>query len=371
MIGADFIVVGLGGFGSATLYELAKRGKNVIGIDAFSPPHTKGNSHGQTRMIRLAYFEHPDYVPLLRSAYEGWARLERDSGQNLYTETGLLEIGPPDGVVVPGVLEAARVHNLPVREFSARELETAYDMFEGADGLVGVFEEQAGYLRVEGCIETHLRQAAQHGADILTNTKMLDWSEANGTVAVETSAGTLEAEKLILCPGSWATPLLDSEFKTTIVEKQLFWFAPAEGYWNCAPGFLFEIEEGVFYGFPEVGGRGVKLAEHSGGRHLASMSERGLEPDPDEWKRVANFAQQHLVGLDLDAPIEQTVCSYAMSKDADFVIDTHSRSESVIFAAGLSGHGFKFAPVLGDILADLAEGGGSKHEFSFLRKRKN
>ena len=101
------------------------------------------------------------------------------------------------------------------------------------------------------------------------------------------------------------------------------------------------------------------------------MSERGLEPDPDEWKRVANFAQQHLVGLDLDAPIEQTVCSYAMSKDADFVIDTHSRSESVIFAAGLSGHGFKFAPVLGDILADLAEGGGSKHEFSFLRKRKN
>lgn len=365
----DAIVLGAGGVGSAALYHLARRGVRAVGIDRFNPPHDRGSSHGQSRAIRQAYFEHPDYVPLLVEAYRLWRELEQRTGRRLLHQVGAVEIGPADGVVVPGVLRAAAEHQLPVEPLSAADIRSRWPGLRVEEPLVGVHEPTAGFLLVEDCVRAHLDAARDAGAELLVDTRVLDWSAEQAGVRVRTSAGEIEADRLIVAAGAWAGPLLaDLKVRLAVRRKSLFWFAAGSAEYDVAAGlpvYLFELPHGVFYGFPKLDERGVKFAEHSGGRAIDDplMVDRSI--DPDEERRLVAVLPRCLPGVS-PRVTDHVVCLYTMSPDEHFIVDRHPAHANVVFAAGLSGHGFKFAPVLGQALADLALSGGSHLPIGFL-----
>jgi sarcosine oxidase len=369
----DVIVLGCGAIGGATLAQLARRGKRVLGLDRFGPPHDRGSSHGRTRMIRQAYFEHPDYVPLVLRAYRHWAELEAAVGRTLYRETGLLEVGPPDGHVVAGVTAAARQHGLEIDELSAVEIERRFPGFRVPAGMAGVFERRAGFLHVEACVAAHLAEAARHGAEFHADEPARSWRvEGAGdgaTVVVETDRGHYEAARLVVTAGAWAASLL-AELGVPLVvrRKPQYWFATRDDRYaveSGAPSFLYETAGGTFYGFPVAGPEGLKCAEHSGGAKVDDPAALGRAIDPLDLARVERFVATCLPGVGTQLN-DHAPCMYTLSPDENFIVDRHPRHAQVCFAAGLSGHGFKFAPVLGEALADLATDGQTSLPIEFL-----
>lgn len=365
----DAIVLGAGGVGSAALYHLARRGVRAVGIDRFAPPHDRGSTHGQSRVIRQAYFEHPNYVPLLVESYRLWRQLESESGRSLLHEIGLVEVGPAGGIVVPGVLRTAEEHRLAVERLSAAEIKERWPgMRVGAD-FIGVFESTAGYLLVEDCVEAHLAAATAAGAELLTNTEVLGWSAGDGEVRVRTTGGEIAGERLIITAGAWAGGLLaDFRLDLEVRRKSLFWFDSTEAWYDVSAGFpvyLFELPEGVFYGYPKLDAWGVKIAEHSGGRVVDNPLAVDRAIDATEQRRLIEFASNHLPGVS-PRVVDHAVCLYTMSPDEHFIVDRHPAHANVVFAAGLSGHGFKFVPVLGRALVELAVDGSSELPIGFL-----
>lgn len=364
----DAIVLGAGGVGSAAMWQLAARGLRVLGIDRFDPPHDRGSSHGQTRIIRQAYFEHADYVPLLLESYRLWEELEVLTGRELKRETGLIQIGPPDGVVVPGVLSAAERHGLEVQSLTASEIQRRWPALRVPAGSVGVFERRAGFLHVEPCVQACLDAARQAGAELLTGVEVLDWSPG-GDVLVRTTAGEFRAARLVITAGAWAGPLLASlGLSLEVRRKTLMWYSPDEPSVRADAGFpcfLFELPQGVFYGFPALDERGLKAAQHSGGEVVGDplAVDRTLR-DADR-APVDAFLHAHLPAT-ITPCREHAVCLYTMSPDEHFIVDRHPDDPRVVFAAGLSGHGFKFTPVLGKALADLSMGRETNGEIGFL-----
>lgn len=369
----DVIVLGAGGVGSASLYEAARRGARVVGIDRFCPPHDRGSSHGQTRVIRQAYFEHSDYVPLLRESYRLWRELESATDQTLFIETGLLEVGPADGVVVPGVLQAAAAHRLEVEQLPASDIERRWPGLRVPPEQTGVFEPSAGYLRVEDCVAANLAAAQAAGATLLADTVVHDWTADARGVRVRTSAGEFAAGKLIVAAGPWAGALLyDLRLALTVRRKSLFWFAAATPRYDATAGFpvyLFELPHGVFYGFPRLDGHTMKVAEHTGGATVTDPAQVNREVDPVEERRVADFLAAHLPEVSSQLA-DHATCLYTMSPDEHFIVDRHPVHANVVFAAGLSGHGFKFTPVLGRVLAELALDGATPLPIDFLSLRR-
>jgi monomeric sarcosine oxidase len=373
----DAMVLGTGGVGSAALYELARRGVRAVGIDRWHPPHDRGSTHGQTRAIRQAYFEHPDYVPLVQEAYRLWHDLESRTGRHLFNEVGILEIGPPDGVVVPGVLRAAEQHQLGSEQLTAPEIERHWPGFRIPRELVGVFDPRAGYLLVEDCVQAHLDAAQAAGAELLTDVEVQGWTADDREVRVETSAGPVAAGCLIVTAGAWASRLLaDLSVPLTVRRKSLFWFdAPTADYDVAGlrraqpsrgfPVYLFELPHGVFYGFPKLEARGVKIAEHSGGRTVDDPLTVDRSIDAEEQRRLADVLAAHLPGVS-SRVTDHVVCLYTMTPDEHFLVDRHPAHGNVVFAAGLSGHGFKFTSVLGHVLADLAVDGATDLPIDFL-----
>jgi sarcosine oxidase len=365
----DAIVLGIGGVGSASLYHLARRGARVLGIDRFTPPHDRGSTHGHTRVIRQAYFEHPNYVPLLRESYREWRELESHVGKKHFHQIGLVEIGPPDGVVVPGVLRAAEEHGLAVEPLAAAEVEARWPGLRAGKELVGVFEPTAGYLLVEDCVQAHLDAARAAGAEVRFDTEVVTWSARANDVRVKTAVGDeFSASRLIISAGAWASRILtDLKLALVVRRKSLFWFQ-ADGPRlepSRMPVFLFEVPEGVFYGFPKLDGRGVKVAEHSGGRVVHDPAAVDRTIDADEQHRLESFLARHLPDVSRHVT-DHAVCLYTMSPDEHFIVDVHPQHVNVAFAAGLSGHGFKFVPVLGRALADLALDGATELPIEFL-----
>ncbi|MEX0613648.1 MAG: N-methyl-L-tryptophan oxidase [Pirellulales bacterium] len=369
----DAIVLGAGGVGSAALYHFARRGVRAIGIDRFHPPHDRGSSHGHTRVIRQAYFEHPDYVPLLIESYRLWRDLEQHTGRLLLHQVGLVEIGPADGVVVPGVLRAAEEHQLAVESLTAAEIHRRWPGLGAADPLCGVFEPAAGFLLVEDCVAAHLAAARDAGAELLPNTEVVSWSASERGVRVITSLGEFAAERLIITAGAWAGSLLaDLNVPLSVRRKSLFWFATDSADYevtNGFPVFLFELPDGVFYGFPKLDARGVKFAEHSGGHVVGDPLAVDRAIDPQEQRRLLDVLPRHLPGV-RPRVTDHCVCLYTMSPDEHFILDRHPTHANVVFAAGLSGHGFKFAPVLGRALSDLALDGATELPIGFLGLRR-
>jgi sarcosine oxidase len=365
----DAIVLGCGAVGSAALGHLARRGLRVLGLDRFTPPHDRGSSHGRTRMIRQAYFEHPDYVPLVRRACEQWLALEHGIGRTLYRETGLLEIGSPMGQVIPGVLASARQHNLAVDELSAGEIDRSFPGFVVPDGTCGVFERHAGILHVEECIRAQVEQALTAGVELRLEETAQFWRLNGANVVVGTDRRHYEAPRLVITAGAWAGQLLaDLNVSLIVRRKPQYWFAPRSDAYRAddgTPAFLYDTPDGVFYGMPVVGPEGMKCAEHSGGVPVADPSQLGREVDLTDLARVERFITACLPQLTTTLT-EHVPCMYTMSPDGHFLVDVHPGHPQVSFVAGLSGHGFKFAPVLGEALADLATTGQSDLPIEFL-----
>lgn len=358
---ADVAVVGLGAVGSATLAALAARGVRAVGFDRHMPPHPSGSSHGGRRMIREAYFEAPFYVPLIRAAYDGWAELERRSGRTLLRITGGLMVGPPDGELVRGALASARAHGLAHELLDPAEIRRRFPPFRPPDGSAGVLERRAGMLDPEACVRAFLKLAAAGGAELRTGEPVLGWEASAGGVTVRSASGRLRARRLLLAAGAW-TPGLVSELGLPLVVERMvqFWFRPADagkaedaptGSLDTLPAWAWEHTPGkLCYGFP-AGRRGIKVGLHQDG-----------EPaDPDGVRR--EVAEAEVAGMRetlrpflpaAAGPLaEASVCLYTNAPDRHFVLGPHPEEPAVVVASACSGHGFKFAPVLGEALADL------------------
>jgi sarcosine oxidase len=367
----DVIILGTGGVGSAAAYHLARRGAKVLGLDRFPAGHDRGSSHGETRIIRQAYFEHPDYVPLLLRAYELWRGLEQECGVDLLHQVGLLQVGPPDGAVVRGVLQSAVQHGLSVESLSAGEVERRWPGFRVPASMTGVFEAAAGYLRVERCVLAHLAAAKVHGAEFRFGSAVAARRSAANAVEVVTDAGqTYRAAKLIITAGPWAPALFAHlPIKLQPRRKHLYWFRADDTIYHQdtgCPTFLYELTHGVYYGFPQIDSLGVKVAEHSGGQAVADPLNDPRALDPADLARVEAFLRAHLPGVS-NSLQRHSVCFYTMSPDEHFIVDRDPRDHNYLFAAGLSGHGFKFTSVLGEALADLALDGTTSLPVEFLR----
>jgi sarcosine oxidase len=366
----DVIVIGAAGaVGSAAMWRAAQRGLRVLGLDRFPPGHDRGSSHGRTRIIRQAYFEHADYVPLLLWTYELWAELEQAGAERLFHPTGLLQVGPAEGHVVRGVLESARRHDLYVESLSASECRRRFPAFTIPDDCRGVFEPAAGYLRVERCLVAQANEALRHDAQFKTGVTVTGWKVEPTHVVVSTDQGEYAAERIIVTAGAWAGELLrDLGVPLIVRRKPQFWFEARDESYDAergCPAYLFETPRGVFYGFPRLDEHGVKVAEHTGGETVADPLAVDRAERAEDVARVREFTRHALPRL-TDRLLAHSVCMYTMSPDEHFIVDRHPGSERVVFAAGLSGHGFKFSPVLGEALVDLAISGSTKLPIEFL-----
>jgi sarcosine oxidase len=355
----DVIVVGLGGMGSAAAAHAAMRGKRVLGLEQFQPAHDQGSSHGRSRVIRLAYFEHPAYVPLLRRAYELWRQLEQLTGRDLLRITGGLMIGAPDSEVVAGSLRSAREHHLAHELFDAAEVHRRFPPFTPRPGLVALHEEEAGVLFPEEAIRAHLDAAMDNGAHLHFDERVDDWQVApSGRVTVLTSRARYTAERVILAPGSWAASLFKLDWLPLEVEpQQLHWFVPDGGAAAFSPDrfpiYIWDVGNGVqFYGFP---------ADQDGRVKVAFFRSRVLG---EEAMRSALLPC--IPALGNGTLVESVACKYTLTPDHHFVIGRHPDFENVVIASPCSGHGYKFASVIGEILSDLAIDGTTRHSIALF-----
>ena len=367
----DVIVIGCGGMGSAILYALADRGASVLGIDQHQPPHNRGSSHGQSRIIRQAYFEHPNYVPLLLEAYRGWADLEEQTGQSLLHQIGLLQVGPPDGFLIRGVLASAETHSLPIEKFSGREIERRFPGFQAEDDVVGLFEQRAGYLLVEEAIRAYLLEAERAGGVFRVFPEPCRWRVEDTGVRVDVDGQVFFADQLVVAAGSWTDRLINRLGVTLqVVRKHMYWFDnQSTKYRDGSPVFFFETPQGYFYGFPQLDQRGVKVADHRGGEPVDDPDFLEIGADQEDQRRAKAFLRKHLPDVS-GRVMDHQVCMYTRSPDEHFIVDRHPDHREVAFVAGLSGHGFKFAPVLGNALADMILEGESKLPIGFFSLRR-
>lgn len=364
------VVLGLGGVGSAAAYHLAKAGQRVLGLDQYAPPHQRGSSHGETRIIRKAYFEHADYVPLLCRAYELWHELEQEQETKLFHRTGLIEIGPADGVIIPGIQKSAAQFNLPIETMTMRQASHRYPCIDGDESWQVILEKDAGYLRVEACVESHLNLALACGADLRMNQQVTDWQPKGDGVIVHTADASFTADRLVLAAGPWAGQWLRRYgLPLTVLRKHLYWYrieSPAYQETRGFPCFFFETPSGCFYGFPQRDALGLKVARHSGGE-IASTAIDGVHSrDEQDQRTVEDFLGAHLPQVSLQMTRTEG-CYYTMSPDENFVLDTLPDYPQVTIVAGLSGHGFKFTSVLGEIAAKLSTDVEIEFNLEFLK----
>jgi len=355
----EVVVVGLGATGAATVMELARRGVPVLGIDANRPPHTLGSHHGESRIIRKAYYEDPGYVPLLERAYALWRELERRSGQALMLPTGGLMIGSPSTELVSGVLASAREHRLAHEVLDASRMADRYPMFRLGRDMLGVFEPDAGILFPERCVSAFLDEARTAGADLRFGAPVRAWRSDPHGVTVTTDDGVIRAGTLVLAAGGGLPDLSPRLARHLAVERQVVvhvaaasnpeWFRPDRMPIFC----LQEDDTSFFYGIPDLGG-GLKSGQHHAGptSTLASIDRVVHQADLD---RVRTYLARRMPAAN-GSIASSTVCLYTNTPDAHFLVDRMPGEERVVVASACSGHGFKFATVLGEMVADLALG---------------
>ena len=363
----DVIVAGLGGMGSSAAYHLAGRGKRVLGLERHTPAHDRGSSHGESRIIRQAYFEDPAYVPLLLRAYELWERLEEETGEDLMTLCGGLMIGPPEGLLVSGSVASADEHSLPYEILDSSELQRRYPIFEPDPHVVALYEERAGFVRPEASVKAHLDRATSLGADLHFEEEIVSWEPTESGVRVETASGTYEAERLVVSAGAWAPKLLpDLGLPLEVTRQILFWFRPEGGAEPFAPEkvpiWIYEPDDGnMFYSFPSIDGADtVKVAFFRVDGKPADPETIDREVHDEEVEFIRGYLARYVPSLNGDFLYAKT-CMYTNTPDEHFVISTHPEYPQVSIAAGFSGHGYKFCSVVGEILADLATEGETSH----------
>jgi sarcosine oxidase len=348
----DVAIVGLGAMGSACAYHFARRGARVLGLDRFAPPHALGSSHGETRIIREAYFEDPCYVPMVQRSYGLWRELEQAAGERLLLQTGGLMAGPADGVLVRGAQASADAHGLPHERLDAREIARRFPVLTPREDVVAIWEPRAGVLFPEACVRAHLSLAARAGAELRTDEPVLEWHASGEGYEVVTSRGRFLAGRVVLAANAWLGRLLPGvKLPLTVTRQSLFWFAPREAPERFAPGrlpiYIWEHQPDLFfYGFPAFAGE-IKVARHLGGR----------PSDPDTLDRTigAQETAPHRAFLAACMPggdgelRRSAVCMYANTPDGHFVIDRHPEHRSVLVLSACSGHGFKFSSAIGEL----------------------
>ena len=374
----DVIVVGVGSMGSAACYQLAKRGVRVLGLEQFNIPHALGSHHGGTRLIRQAYFEHPNYVDLLKGVYPLWRELEAETGADLFHQVGALYLGSPDCELVAGSRLAAEQHQIPFEWLTPPEIHKRFPAFRCAEHWVGFFEPNAGYLNSEAAVSAMARRAMDAGAVIRGQTKVVGWESHGNGVTVRTATETYSAERLVVCGGAWAGKLLsDLGVPLQVTRQAVAWVWPRVpmdfGADRC-PGWAIDPNpageyQGIYYGFPlSQNPPGVKLGWHAPGQiSQPEEVDRTIHPSDVDW--LGGFSQRYLPGLG-DRLLSAATCLYTYSPDGHFLVDQHPSSDRVFLAAGFSGHGFKFAPIIGLALADLALKGRTSAPIDFLGRQR-
>ena len=363
----DVVVVGVGGMGSAALSHLARRGKRVLGIERFDVPHEHGSSHGLTRIIRLAYFEHSSYVPLMRRAYELWRELEAEAGEQLLHVTGIVEGGPS---IYDGVLRACADHDIAHEALSGAEASVRFPGYRLPDDMPVVFQADGGFVVPERCIVSHVEAAQRDGAVVRARERVLEWEARENGVRVTTDRGLVEADRLVLTAGAWSQEVARlSPGLVRGVRQALAWFQPTRPDAfapSSFPVFNLGLDGEHFYGFPAFGIPGFKLGRYD--HHAPGGDPDGIsrEPTLDDEAPLRTFAERYFPE-GAGPTIALKTCLFEPSPDEHFLIDLHPETDLAVVGAGFSGHGFKFCSVVGEILADLAIDGRTRHDIGFLR----
>lgn len=372
----NVIVIGVGSMGSAACYYLAKRGHSVLGIEQFDTPHQRGSHAGQSRIIRKAYFEHSDYVPLLERAYGNWKAFERETGSQFYYGTGIVYFGKPENENIQGIRKAAVLHNIHIENLHREEVAKKFPLFEVPENFDTIFEPDAGFVTPERAIEAYVRESEKLGALIVRKSPVTRWTLEGDKIRVSAMPGDYTADKLVITTGAWASRLLPQIAVPLNVTRQLLaWVAPRDtrafSLENFPCWFVEDPDLGTFYGFPSLphGPVGLKLAHH----HPGVPSEADAIDDPipkSEEAKLQHFLEKYLPSAG-DHIVHTKHCLYTYSPDSHFIIDhLPGYDKKVSIACGFSGHGFKFVPVVGEVLADLAMHGRTDLPVGFLGLRR-
>lgn len=366
----DVIVVGVGGMGSAVAAHCASRGQRVLALEQHAVGHEYGSSHGLTRIIRLAYFEHPSYVPLLRRAFALWRELEQGLDEPLLHVTGALDVGWAGSDVFEGSLRSCREHALPHEVLDAAELAARFPGWRPAPNAMAVLQSDGGFLTPERCIAAHVARAKSFGATVRERTRVMGWRAHNGSVQVDTVDGTYEAAQLVLTTGPWMSDIAPALQPLLMPERQVLgWFGISERAAFAPeyfPVFVLDADEGRYYGFPEYGIPGFKIGRyhHHAERVHPDTMDRGCTPADESSLRAA--VSRYFPAA--NGPLQQArACLFTNTPDEHFIIDRAPSAPDVLLVSPCSGHGFKFCSVIGEICADLVVSGQTEHEISLFR----
>ncbi len=366
----DVAVLGVGGMGSAAVWQLARRGLSVVGIEQNDLAHSRGSSHGLTRIIRLAYFEDPSYIPLLRRAFALWRELEQESGEQLLHVTGAIDAGLPGSRVFEGSVESCRVHGLRHEILDADEVNRRFPGYHLPRDFKAVFQPDGGFLEPEKCIRACARLSAGSGAEVMTRQKVHGWSRDAGEVLVHLDDRDIRARQIVVTAGAWTPRLVPSLSPLLLPERQVVaWFAVSDDdafATNHFPVFVMTTPDGHFYGFPQFGVPGFKIGKYH---------HRSESVDPDTMNRVVDDEDVAVlrdcvrsIFPAADGPVVQSsTCIFTNTPDEHFIIDRLPEAPEVLVVSACSGHGFKFCSVIGEIVADLVADGRTRHDLSLFR----
>jgi sarcosine oxidase len=381
----DAIVIGIGSMGSATAYHLAKRGRRVLGLEQFNVGHDLGSAHGVNRIIRLAYAEDPAYVPLLRRAYKLWRDLERFINERLLFITGGIDAGPEAGEIFQGSLASCRKHRLRHEEWNSTELKHRFPGFHLPKEMKAIYQPDGGFVLSERAVIAHITAAQSLGAEIHAREAVLRWEVKRNRAVVQTDKGTYVAAKLVITAGPWASNLVQGVRRRRLAVPQrqvLIWTQPRRPELfrlGAFPVFNMEALDGGtmnrYYGFPIYGMPGFKLGKYHHRNEDVNPDRMDRECHPEDEAVLRKAIRSYFP--DADGPtMAMKTCLFTNSPDDHFVLDLHPEFPQVSVAAGFSGHGFKFASVVGEIMADFSMTGQSRllknlDLFSITRPRKN
>jgi sarcosine oxidase len=365
----DDIVIGVGGMGSATAYHLAKRGREVLGLERYDIPHAMGSSHGISRIIRLAYYEHPSYVPLIRRAYELWEDVQRKQGEQLLFETGSIDAAPEEDPLFQGSRRSCEEYDIDHEVLSGRAVNERYPGYDLPEEHMAVYQPNGGYVLSERAIVAHVMQAQRAGARIQAREQVTGWEPHRGGVRVETDRDEYYAENLVIASGAWAADHIPALDGITVPQRQvLAWLQPKiqEQFMPANyPVWNLQVKEGRFYGLPVVKVPGFKFGRYTHREEDVDPDSMNREPEPEDENLLRRFAENYFPN-GAGPTMGLATCMFTNTPDGHFIIDRHPEYPQVVFGAGFTGHGYKFAPVIGEALADLACDGRTEHPIEFL-----
>ncbi|KQX46746.1 MULTISPECIES: N-methyl-L-tryptophan oxidase [unclassified Paenibacillus] len=371
MMNYDVIIVGAGSMGMAAGYYLTLEGKSVLLLDSFNPPHDRGAHHGDTRIIRHAYGEGTSYVPLALRAQKLWFDLERESGRKLFYQTGVLNVGTRDSTFIQQVVSSSEAYSLPLQTVDSSKIHTLWPGISLPEGYVGCFESNSGVLKSEECIRAYRELLERHQVTILTNSSVQELSIDSDGVTVQTADESYKGRALIVTAGAWSSkllPLMNIHPPLVTKRKTFAWFEADDFLFGEKrfPAFTFETSLGHYYGFPSMGGAGLKVGRHDGGLRIhpdEAIPEFGALQEDEEDLRM--FLSRFMPLANTELRMGKT-CTYTLTPDENFIIDAHPEYPHIVFAAGFSGHGFKFSSVVGEILSQLITTGKSEYDISLF-----